>query len=785
MAMIRNYLKTSLRNIAKNKLYALVSILGLATGMACFILTALFVKDELSFDRWHKNGDHIYTVQVESSIFPGFRTFPPVPYLNAILDESSAVVNGVNIGFAGKAVVKSGDKLIEEEGVYSTQQSIFEMFDFTFKMGDSSKALEDIKSIVLSSEMADKYFPEENPIGRSLELIDKGTYIISGVLDPIPSNSHLQFNFLIPYDFNSDDMKELKASWRFGTGMTYVQLAEEATLDQVIVDTEKVLKKNIEKEKIDKYTFKPFTDLYLTNETLRRSSKYTFGGDLKYVYIFGSVGLIILLVACFNYVNMATAWGMVRVKEVGIRKTIGAHRKQLVGQFLSESTIITLFSAVLAIVLVEGALPSVNNLIGKELNLNYLEGWQTISFFVALILIIGFTAGIYPALVLSSQKVTSLVKGSSAKTNHWLRKGLIVIQFCGCAGLLIASLIIKKQLNYLLDKDMGFNGEQVLNLKMNPSQLEGVNYLTIKSEIEKLSSVTAVSGSPVPGVNGIVSIKGVEGAEEKADMIPYILNVDRNFLDFFEIEVIEGKGLKSLLESEEDNSIIVNEAFAKQLGLTEIVGKKIREWTVAGVVNDFHFMSTKEEIKPVIIQVSDELISGVHVKFEAENVGEILDRLEGIWDQFVVNKPFDYSFMDDAFAATYEKERKVSDLFNYFSIFILVISCLGLFGLTAFISEQSKKEMGIRKVLGASASGIFSLLTKKFIGQIILAAIMAVPIAYYLVEQWLESFPYRVSFGATEGLVGIGVLIVVSLITVTYHGVKSGRANPVNSIRHD
>ncbi len=781
--MLKNYLKTALRNIFKNKLYAAISIFGLAIGIACFILTGLFVRDELSFDKWHEKGDRIFKVEVMNNMF-GFSTFPPFPYMEAIMEETAGVVGAVNIGQTQELIIKKDNHLIQEKGLYYTQSSIFDLFDFELKYGDAATALSDPKSIVLSPEMAKKYFGKENPLGETLEIMEKGLYKVAGVLEPIPGNSHLQFNFLMGYDSNDPVFSRLKTTWRFGQGVTYLLLDEGYTLSQLEADTKSVLEKNTNKEKLDSYTFHPFTDLYLTNGTVRGSSRYSFGGDIKYVYIFGSVGLIILLVACFNYVNMSTAWGLARVKEVGIRKTIGAYKKQLIAQFLSESLVITLISVVLAIVIVEGALPAVNALIGKQLVIDYFGSWQIPVFLTGTIAVVGFSSGFYPALVLSSHKVTSLVKGPTTK-GGWLRKGLIVLQFTGCAGLLMATLVIKKQLNFLQDKDLGFNGEQVLNLNIDPLNTGDVKYLDFKTEIERLSYVTEVSGSPLPGVSGIVSLNDVEGIDEKVNMIPFFMSVDANLPHFFEMELVEGEGFNELLKSEENQAILVNEAFVKEVGWTTAVGKKIDNWKVVGVMKNFHFMSAKEEIKPLMMTVNPDAVQAVHLRFRPENTTELLTDLESIWGNLIEARPFDYLFMNQAFAASYEKERKVAQLFDRFSVLILVISCAGLFSLTAFISEQRKKEIGIRKILGAGLHSIFALLANRFLLQIFIAIAVALPIAYFVTEQWLSSFPYRVEFGVAEGLIGFATLTIVSLLTISYHGIKSGLTKPVDAIRYE
>jgi putative ABC transport system permease protein len=807
--MLKNYLKIAYRNFLKKKVYSFINMFGLGVGMACCLLIFMFVQEELSYDNYHEKGDRIYRVihgstqegVEESEATNDFWVWgnePVGPALKRDFPEIEKVVQ-----FSGRAdiLLSMGDNTQQEEGILFMDSTAFEVFSWELLQGDPKTALAAPYSVVLTESTAKKYFGDANALGQSIKgsevagRANAGDYTVSGILADIPSNSHFKFNLLISLNTFRQTRAEVFDDWGYADTYTYLLVNEQfdqAAFQAKIPDF--IQRGNTDTEEVNYIIrLEPLKDVYLRSDAQRQPGQT---GSLSNIYVFSIIGIFILVIAIINFMNLSTARSMERAKEVGIRKSIGAGRESLIFQFLGESFIIVLLAALVGFALVSVSIPLMNELTAKEFELNSLINWQTIPVVLATIVIIGLLAGSYPALVLSSFRPVSILKGinkSNARGVN-LRKTLVVFQFSLSIALIAGTMIVYSQMALLLDQDMGFDKEQMVVLDYNyDGDVTNVS-ASIKNEMEAIPGVSSVAFSrSVPGShfpNAYTTLEMADG--EMVGQAQPIFQVGLDFIDHYNLELAAGRTYSRDFPSDSTQALVVNEAAARQYGYAnpeDIIGKKFDQWgragEVIGVVKDFNYISLHASIEPLTLPFEAYASRYVSVKLTGDDIPATLAGLEGVWNQLVPQRPFIYSFLDEDFNQQYQSDFRFRKIFTTFSILAILIASLGLLGLTTYTAEQRTKEIGIRKVMGANVGNIVSLLSKDFVKLILIAILVSTPVSWYAMNQWLQGFAYQVSIQWWVFLVaGVGS-IIIALMTISFQSIKAALMNPVESLKSE
>jgi len=788
MNNILRFFKSGMKSLRRERFFALVNIIGLSLGMYCFLITSLYVQDELTHDKWHTNSENIYMSKIAMS-FGGstsFFLFPPVGLGEAMTEEIPAVLDAVNISMAQTVDYTFKDEEFKSKLFFYTQANLFSVFDFELKYGNVETALSTTDDLIISSEIARKHFPGQNPVGEFMEIDGKGTFRVSGVLKPIPSNSHLQFEFLTlindnvaPYDF-------YKNRWDTGTGLNYMLTRSDYSEEKLLEDTKRVLMAKDSTEAPGEYLYTKFSDLYMNNETMRSSSRAMFGGQMKYVYIFSLIGGLLLIVACFNYINLTTARSFARSKDVAVRKIIGATKARLVLYQMGETLFLALLALIIAVVSVEITLPGINNMLDKSLALDFINSPQVLWIPISLLSIVVLISGLYPAFTVSAFSLSSVLRGTSPKSSRAVfRKALIVLQFLICAGLLSSALIIRGQAQYLINLDLGYNEENVLSVNLTEAGLFE-KYIEFRTEVERIPQIQKVSGSPFPNFNSIYSIPAGEG-EDKVEIVYFYGAADRDFNDLFGLEFIYGNGFEGLTDSEMETAVIINEAALKQLGWEgDPIGRKLIEGRIVrAVAKDFHYQSGKSEIGPILIDNKMDQIRKLQVKFREGDREAVIAQVEKVWESFNTNGKFEMEEVEDFFADSYKREETLVSIFDLLTGLLMVVAFLGLFALSTFENQLREKEMSIRKVLGASYLSLIGVLNRKFTLLILLAILISIPAAYLLINEWLVSFPYRIDNVVPYFAMAVGSVLLLSVVILGVHSYFNTQKNPANVLRNE
>jgi putative ABC transport system permease protein len=819
VTMFKNYLKIAFRNLLKNKSYTFINIFGLAMGIACCVLILLFVRDELSYDRFHEKGEGIYRVFTEMN-FPGkelsIATTPP-PMAPALLEDFPEIVSAVRFRQAAKTLLSYDEKRYYENEVFFADSSLFRMMNFPLLKGDPKNALANPFSMVITEETARRYFGGSDPMGKIIRYENKYDFIITGILKNIPPNSHIRFDFLGSYASLSEIEDENFNIWhRITDVFTYILVPEKfspAELEKKFPGMVKKYMGNVGENIADmiKFHLQPLGDIHLHSDL---GNEIADNGSAAYVYIFATIAVSVLLIACINFMNLATARAMDRAKEVGMRKVLGAYRLQLVKQFLGESVLMAFLALILAGCMVELVLPFFNGISGKSLAIDYGSDVMMLLILPGIALLTGLLSGSYPALVLSGYKPVLVLKGASLHTlmsgkgeGLWrlnLRRLLVAFQFAISIALIAGSVIIYNQLEYFKNRPVGFDREQIVVIPVRDPGFAG-RYEIFKSQLNQNPGVINASAvAATPGKNqasmGTFVIEG-ESGEEEIQM--FYLPADYDFLRTFSIELIAGRDFSKEFGSDATEAFILNESAVKRFGwrlndsgesgtneVDSPIGKKLRrgktrEGRVVGVVKDFNMFSLQEKIEPFVFFIDPALFQFLAVKISSQNVSAILNALEENWRGFYPDEPFEYSFVDEDFESHYRSEEKFSEIFLSFTILAILIACLGLFGLVSFTVQKAAKEIGVRKVLGASVSNIVVLMSKDFVGLVVLANVIAWPVAYYAMNTWLEDFAFRIQIGIDIFLLAGGLALFIALLTVSWQAVRAALANPVESLRYE
>jgi putative ABC transport system permease protein len=795
--MFKNYFKTAWRNLNRNKVYATINIAGIAIGLAAFWLIALYVNDELSYDHSFSNANRIYRVVQHASWDNGSMNIVPTspPFATAFKNNFPEVEDAARIDIEGGGVIKYADKILKENDICFADNSLFKLFDYHFLYGDAATALTQPQSIVITESHANKFFGDaSNAINQTILFgTDNYPNKITGVIADMPKNSHLQFSGIRSF---GDALNN--ATWDNTYIYTYLLLKKQTdikTFQNKVAVFEKKLAKQF------KYTtfhieLQPLTSIHLhSNLDYELSSN----GNISRVYMFIIIAVLVLLIALINYMNLSTARSAMRVKEIGIRKVVGSGKKHLVALFISEALLVTFIATAIACVLVQLSLPYFNELSGKNLNLLYFGKVNTIAAIIAFAFITGFISGSYPALFLSGFKMIPSLKGQlgNMHTSVLFRKSLVVFQFVIAVCLISGSFIIYKQMQYVNNKDLGFNKQQVLTFHIDDMKVRS-EIPALKHELlqSPLIEGAAIAGNPIGNndlnTNGFLFEKN--GEISTSSQLANKLYADEDFLKTTDIKLLQGRNFSKDISTDKDDAVIINETLMKALGYTNAIGKKmqypkpdntISNRIIIGVIKDFHSYSLQHKIEPMVLMMppNDKEQDNLYVKIAKGKAAAGIGYLKNMYAKFDANNTADFTFLDESFNKQYAAEQKQEKLSFVFTILAFIIACLGLLGLVIFTTAQRIKEIGIRKVLGASVGSVTIMLGKNFMQLVTIATVIAIPVSWFAMNKWLQDFAYRINIEwwmlALPGLVAI----IIALVTVCIQAIKAAVANPVKSLR--
>lgn len=803
--MLKNHLKIAWRSIKKDKLFTTIKIGGFAMGIAACLLIALFIRNELSYDAHYANKNQIYRVVLQGQM--NGETLKSVhfqlPFADALQSDFPEIIKAGKINTtetfgAGQRGMRLEGKSQNtfEDGFLLADQEAFDILEVTLEQGKPEEALTNPKSIVISKSKANKYFQNGKALGQTI-ILDNDTskpYTVTGVMKDVPENSHLDFDFLL-------SIADTNMSWTSQNYFTYILVDPNSNIQElekkmVSIMEDYVIPAQVKRGRgsdfIDilrtiEYKLQPVTDIHLRSDIkMQDGLKH---GDIRFVWLFAAIAGFVLLLAIINFINLSTAKSANRAKEVGLRKTVGAFKGDLVSQFLTESIVFSLISVILGFLLAWLLLPVFNDVASKSILMPW-QAWWFAPLLLISALLVGIVAGLYPAFYLSAFKPVDVLKGSLSvgSKSGKLRSGLVIFQFTTSVILIIGTLIIYKQMDYILKKELGFDKEQVVIL-------EGTNILREKSEsfkeqllkLPQVNNVTVTNYLPIDGAsrNGNTFRKANEGNEGRG--IPaQIWRVDYDYIKTLGIQLKEGRDFSKEFASDATNSIVINSKMVQELGLTDPLGKELDNngqiWKVIGVVDDFHFKSLKEDISSLSLVIGKD-IGAFSVKLNIGNLNDAMTSIKTVWNKNVPNQAINYTFLDQEFTQMHEEVQRMGKIFNSFALFAIFVACLGLFALSAFMVEQRKKEISIRLVLGAPFKSIYQLLTLDFMKLILLSIVMAIPIGWYMMSRWLEDFAYRISIGweifLTAGFIALGIAIV----TISYQSVGAALIKPLKSLR--
>jgi predicted permease len=788
--MIKNYFKIALRNLQRHKAFSLLNISGLAIGMACSIFILLWVQNELSYDRFNTNAKDIYRLTANAE---GFKVaVSPAGMGAGLQSEMPEIKSTVRVSKPSTELLEVGTKKFEEKNIFYADSNFLQMFSFKLLKGNRNTALQNPDGILITEDMAKKYFGNEDAMGKIIRKNNHENLVVTGVIANPPSNSHLQFDFILPMssiESTEDDLKN--KSWGNYNFYTYIQLnksfnATAANIAKLNNRIKEIYKTHISQLKVD-FHLQPLTSIHLHSDL---QIDLPGKGNIQYVNIFFIVALFILLVACINFMNLATARSERRAKEVGLRKVVGASRSQLMMQFLGESLIISFLSLVIAVAIVRSLLPAFNHLADKNLSFSLLNG-KLVLMLIGIALFTGIISGLYPALFLSGFKPINILKGKLkiGGGNLLFRNGLVVTQFAVSIILLVGTAVVYQQLNFIKDKNLGFDKSNLLYMRMH-GDLWGKQE-ALKADLKQnpyTQDFTVISNLPTALTTGNIDVQW-EGKDPKSQVVVPSMDVDENFIQTFQMKMLAGRGFSESFKGDSSNYIL-NETAMHLMGmnLNNAVGKSISfggtKGIVIGVVKDFNFKPLQYAIDPLVLRFN-KWGGYVMVRAQPGNTEATINALGKISHELNPAYPFDYSFLDNDLNNLYKGEQKMGNIFNLFAILAIFISCLGLYGLSAFMAEQRTKEIGVRKVLGASVFNIVYLLSGRFTRLIVIAMIIAIPVSWWAINSWLKSFAYRIDISWIIFLMACGTALLIALLTVSYESVKAAIANPVKSLRSE
>lgn len=804
--MIKNYLKVAFRNILKKKYYSFLNLLGLSIGITAAVLIIIYVQDELNYDTFHPEAEHKYVVGLEGKLgnqeIKGIFT-PPI-LASTALEEVPGIKNTTRTNSTGDMVFRYEDRVFTEKKAYWVDPDFFEFFGYELVEGDPEMVLDAPNQVVLTESTARKYFGDQNPIGKTL-IVGNGrvSYEVSGVTKDSPHNSHFRFDLLL--SFSSVEYSR-STQWLSNSINTYFEIYPDADIDQVEAAFDDLVIKYVGpqmeqfmgatiqqmREQGNEYGYFsiPILDLHLNAAGIENN--FEPAGDITYVYIFSVIGIFLIVIACVNFMNLSTASATGRAKEVGLRKTLGAERKSMITQFLFEALSHVVLAALFSVILIYFVLPWFNMLSGKELTLQIFTEYWFIATMFGLILIVGAIAGSYPALYLTAFDPVDVLKGkiTRAAKSGGFRQTLVVGQFFISIGLITCTILVNQQLQFMQNRNLGIDKEHSLVLT-NTSRLDN-DREAFKQELLNDTRIISASYSnfTVPGTNNVTVF---QRPDRDFDYIMNLYYADHEQKDALGFEMAAGRFFSRDFPTD-SSAIVINEAAVQELGFEDPVGRDIiypgnnRTYRVVGVVKDFNFESLKNDIMPLAIMLIDVTAGNANemiVRFRSEDPRQAVQLVEATWDKYSAGEPVDYTFLDDDFAKLFEQERRLGDVFTAFTIIAIIIACLGLLGLSAYMAEQRTKEIGVRKVMGASVPSILWLLSVEFLKLIGLSFILAVPVSWYFMRNWLQDFSYRIEIDPAVFAMTALLTLLIVFITISWQTLKAAQMNPVDSIQSE
>ncbi len=803
--MIINYFKIALRNLRKNKAFSFINIFGLAIGLTCFMFIAVFVYNELSYDTYPMNAKNIYRVNVSVAGNGDVAVYPNVD--NAVgegIKDAFPEVKAFTRFSPAQDFTKYQNKQFNEDHLAFVDANFFEMFSIPLLEGNAVNALVEPNSVVISKAFAKKYFGDEDPVGKSIVIgLHNALYKVTGMYDKVPENSHFHFDAVM----SLSTLGVIKPTWSNIGFYTYLLLNKNADPKRLEAKFPQLVAKHVVPEiqhdmgvsfaeaqkSVNSFVFllQPITRIHLYSHT---KFELEPGGDIQYVYIFSALAIFILLLACVNFTNLSTARAFKRAREVGIRKVLGSVKKQLVTQFLSESVLLTLFAMLFAFGLLFLLLPYFNLLANKNISFHFFLDYRVILVMFGVSMLAGIIAGIYPAFFLSSFNTIKVLKGAAAQGSERrsLRSSLVVFQFFVSIALIIATIIVYQQLHYMQNKKLGYDNSQVLFL--GDARLLGQNQSAFEQQLLRDSRVVSASisrsipgGAMMDGTEIYPKNENGNGAEIHGN----IYHIDYDYLKTLGIPVVQGRNFSRDFPTDSSSGVIINQSAVQQLGWdgTNPIGKTIvrsgqMEYKVVGVVADFNYASVKQKVAPLMMLLNGNF-GGIILKIKTTDVKGFLDDLKKQWDAFNPQGPLGYTFLDDNFAKLYASEIRTRQIFSAFSILAILLASLGLFGLSAFIIEQRSKEIGIRKVLGASVQSVLLLVSKEFLFLVGIAFLISIPVTWWAMHSWLEDFAYRINISVWVFVLAGSIALLIAVMTISFQAIKAAVANPVRSLRSE
>lgn len=811
--MFKNYIKTALRNISRQKGYVFINILGLAIGIASSMLIAVYIFSELSYDQHHHKKDRIYRVYLDGKINNQemLGAWTPSPMAFTVKDKFPEVEEAVRINAWDETIIRYEDRTFVEDAFIAADSTFFKVFTAPLIKGNPNTALTKPHTVVITQSTARKIFGNQPAMGKSIKVGSHETYHeVTGIMKDMPRTSHFDCNMV--GSFVTSD-RSSQGNWLSNNLATYLLLARNTSANQVEDKFPDLLRKNagpileeflglsfdefLEKGNRYAYHLQPLTEIHL-NPEIEGGMKPAH--DKKYIYIFSVVALMLIVIAAINYMNLSTARASNRAKEVGLRKVAGSTKRMLVRQFLTESVIMAFMALILAVIIVQVLLPYFNNLINTSLTLNYIDQWYYIPVLLALALLIGLLAGSYPAFYLAAFRPTSVLSGDvkSGARNKRIRSTLVVSQFVISAALILGTIVISRQTTYMLNKDLGFDKDNLLVIRRISVLEDQIGIF--KAEVNKIPGVVnSTHSTMVPGHPNNNNAYQLESQPRDETYVFDTNWADEDFLDVYGIEMVSGRFFTEDL-SKDLHTCIVNQKSLKDYpiedpyserilrpGGSEEEGLQLESFQIAGVLKDFHIRSLHRPISPYLILPAseDQQWGYLSVKVSPEGMSQTVDRIEQTWKKFTDNDPMLYFFMDNEYASLYQEEQRSSSLAVAFAVLTIFIASLGLFGLTSYTAEQRTREIGIRKAMGSSVSGIVQMIGKETLRLILLALVISWPLAYYFLVNWLTNYPYRVSLQPWDFIATLLIIVVVAFITISYQTIRAARKNPAHSLRYE
>ncbi|MES2647232.1 MAG: ABC transporter permease [Bacteroidota bacterium] len=811
--MIKNYLKIAWRNLSKNRFISFINLFGLTVGLTCCLLILTYILHELSYDTYNKKADQIYRVTRDFKNGDGVVTLHlgsvAPPFGPLLKNEFPDIQKVTSLLKTGTAPLRYGDKKFNEKDVYFADEHLPDVFDITVVKGNPKQALRDPYSIMLSEEMAKKYFGDADPLEKSIRYDNQFEFKVTGVYKAFPSNAHLHPSMLVSFKTLRDSTiygeENLRTNWGNNSFLTYLLLPKNYPYKSMEAGFPAFIDKymrfpgapaDFKYSKGTSLYLQKLTDIHLTSHLDYEAEE---NGDIKRVYVFSVIALFILLIACINYMNLSTARSALRAKEIGVRKAIGARKKELIAQFLSESVLISIASGVIAILLTVLLLPWLNKVSGSSMSLNILLRPAIVLSIFFVPIIVGILSGLYPALFMSSFQAVKVLKGSLkiAGSNISFRKALVVTQFGISIILIICTAVVFQQLNYMQTRSLGFNRDHIITLSYNnalsPQYESFRNELMAQSFITNTSRSSRIPTGRLLDAMGASTISGDSLTPVKADI--KFLSADQEFIPTYGVKMVAGRNF-SRDYGTDTASFIVNEAAVSVLGIRNVkdaIGNELSyggtKGRIIGVMGDFHFESMHQKIVPLIMLLpqpdQSDNYNRLSVKVSGTNIPAAISTIEKAWRKYLPEAPFDYTFLDENFEKLYQAETRQATIFTSFAFIAIFIACLGLFGLSAFAISQRIKEIGIRKVLGASVQSIVTLLSRDFLLLVGIASIISFPIAWYAMRGWLQDFAYRVDIAWWIFILAALIAGIIAVATISIQAIKAAIANPVKSLRNE